>query len=119
MKIHVIGDHQVEIAVAVVVGKGHRGRVGKVNAQPAVAVIINEQSPAAHALHNEFFLRRYFVRKMNAGGGGDIRKLRHRSCAGIASFAASRGLFAGYLSFKNEERKKKRSATLPNRPIHW
>ena len=122
--------HICESAIVIVVIKraaglfafqrhGHRRSISEIDIQPAVAVVVNEQNPAAHALHNEFFLRRYFMRKMNAGNGGDIDKLRRRSRAGIPCFAVRRGLFAGYLSFENEERKKKRCATLPNRPIHW
>ena len=81
-------------------GHGHRGRVCEINVQPAVAVVVNEQNPAAHALHNEFFLRRDFVRKMNAGGGGDIDKLRRRSRAGIPCFAVRGCLLARYRSRK-------------------
>jgi len=55
----------------------NRRRIRKINVQPTVAVVVQQQHAAAHRLHNVFALRRRSVRKLNPRFFRDVDKLRN------------------------------------------
>src|ERR1051326_5511978 len=70
------------------------GGVSEVNVGPAIAVVINEQHAAAHALDDVLFLGRRLVMEVDTSLGRDVYELRHRAGTFLAGFDDT-GLLAG------------------------
>ena len=57
-------------------GHLHRRRIGEVNIQPAIAIVVEQNHPATHRFHDVFIFRRGRMFEVNAGFFSDVFQLR-------------------------------------------
>ena len=68
----------------------NRRRIRKINIQPSVAIVIQQQHAAAHRFHNVFALRRRSVREFNSSSFRHINQLRNTFTRALKRFRAGR-----------------------------